>query len=146
MTHNLSRHLPVKEGLHAYLLALRRRACVVISSVSDKSIFTLPHFDGSSLLLCQQLSLILLNGHQVNLSYQLNKKTFHRSQLVPGHHIVFINFRKLWNYLWTLTSFPAPQCSSWTQFSSSPLHQHYIVKKLRTITTIKQIMSIIINL
>lgn len=75
MTHNLSRHLPVKEGLHAYLLTLRRRACVVISSVSDKSIFTLPHFDGSSLLLCQQLSLILLNGHQVNLSYQLNKKT-----------------------------------------------------------------------
>lgn len=75
MTHNLSRHLPVKEGLHAYLLALRRRTCVVISSVSDKSIFTLPHFDGSSLLLCQQLSLVLLNGHQVNLSYQLNKKT-----------------------------------------------------------------------
>lgn len=75
MTHNLSRHLPVKEGLHAYLLALRRRACVVISSVSGKSIFTLPHFDGSSLLLCQQLSLVLLNGHQVNLSYQLNKKT-----------------------------------------------------------------------
>lgn len=75
MTHNLSRHLPVKEGLHAYLLTLRRRACVVISSVSDKSIFTLPHFDGSSLLLCQQLSLVLLNGHQVNLSYQLNKKT-----------------------------------------------------------------------
>lgn len=43
--------------------------------MSDKSIFTLPHFDGSSLLLCQQLSLVLLNGHQVNLSYQLNKKT-----------------------------------------------------------------------
>lgn len=126
--------LPVNEGLHAYLLALRRRACVLISPVSDKSIFTLPHFDGSSLLLCQQPSLALLNAHQVNLSYQLIKKTsFHTSQLVSGHHIVFINFRKRWNYLWTLTSFPAPQCSSWTQFSSSPLHQHYIVKKLRTI-------------
>lgn len=89
MTHNLSRHLPVKEGLHAYLLVLRRRACVVISSVSDKSIFTLPHFDGSSLLLCQQLSLILLNGHQVNLSYQLNKKT-HSTEVSWFPDILFL--------------------------------------------------------
>lgn len=105
-----------------------------------KEHFTLPHFDGSSLLLCQQPSLVLLNAYQLNLSYQLNKKTHHSTEASWFQDIVLFLLTS-GNYEITCERLPHFQLHSvlpGLSLAPPPLNQHYIVKKLRTITTIKQ--------